>query len=95
MSNTVLSIRVTDEMKEQLELLATTSKRSKAYLAKEAIADYINRNAWKAKALRDAVTKADEGVFISQDAMEDWVNSLGTENELPPPAPDIFPNKTT
>ncbi|NOQ34519.1 MAG: hypothetical protein GQ569_01315 [Methylococcaceae bacterium] len=44
------------------------------------------------KALQTAKEEADKGVFISQDAMESWVNSLGTENELTAPTPDIHPN---
>lgn len=39
-----------------------------------------------------AVKEADEGIFISQAAMNAWVDSWGTDNELAPPKPDIRPN---
>lgn len=94
MSKTVLSVRVPEELKDQLDFLAKATRRSKAFLAEEAIADYIKRNAWKAKELQEALSEADKGVFISQDAMETWVDSLGSEKELSPPKPDIFLKKT-
>jgi predicted transcriptional regulator len=49
MSKTVLSVRVSDDLKDQLDFLAKATRRSKAFLAEEAIAEYIERNAWKAK----------------------------------------------
>ncbi len=94
MSKTVLSVRVPEELKDQLDFLAKATRRSKAFLAEEAIADYIKRNAWKAKELQEALLEADKGVFISHDAMISWVDSLGSEKELSPPKPDIFLNKT-
>ncbi len=94
MSKTVLSVRVPEELKDQLDFLAKATRRSKAFLAEEAIAEYIKRNAWKAKELQKAVTEADKGAFISQGAMETWVDSLGSDEELSPPKADISLNKT-
>ena len=45
----------------------------------------------KVASIRLAVVEADEGVFISQEAMDSWVASWGTNAELPPPEPDIQP----
>ncbi|WP_413992194.1 hypothetical protein ACMDCR_08950 [Labrys okinawensis] len=45
------------------------------------------------EALKIAVAEADKGIFISGEAVEAWVRSWDTENELPPPEPDIFPTK--
>ncbi len=42
-----------------------------------------------------AIAEADKGVFISGKAMHRWIESWGTENELPPPEPDIFPESET
>ena len=33
--------------------------------------------------------EAGEGAFTSQEAMDAWVASWGSESELPPPEPDI------
>jgi predicted transcriptional regulator len=93
MASTVLSVRVPEELKEQLDYLSRSTKRSKAYLATEALTDYVRKNAWRAKELHEAVKEAEKGVFISHEAMLAWVDSLGTDKELPPPEPDIHLRK--
>jgi RHH-type rel operon transcriptional repressor/antitoxin RelB len=89
MASTVLSVRVPEELKEQLEYLSRSTKRSKAYLATEALGDYVKKNAWRAKELHEAMKEADKGVFVSHEAMLAWADSLGTDNEIAPPKPDI------
>jgi predicted transcriptional regulator len=89
MASTVLSVRVPEELKEQLDYLSRSTKRSKAYLAAEALGDYVKKNAWRAKELHEALNEADKGVFISHEAMLAWADSLGTEKEVSPPKPDI------
>jgi predicted transcriptional regulator len=93
MSSTVLSIRIPDALKQQLDYLSRSTKRSKAFLAAEALEDYVKKNAWKARELHEALAQADKGAFISHDAMAAWVDSIGSENELPSPKPDIFAPK--
>jgi len=90
MSTSTLSVRLPGDLKNQLDLLSQSCDRPNSYIATKAIQEYINRNSWKIKALQDAKKEADKGIFISQNAMENWVNSLGTENELPSPKPDII-----
>jgi len=41
------------------------------------------------KAVDAAIAEADKGIFVSQEAVDRWMESWGTENELP--MPDIFP----
>ncbi|MBI1866775.1 MAG: ribbon-helix-helix protein, CopG family [Methylocystis sp.] len=91
MSSTVLSVRVPEELKEQLDYLSRATKRSKAYLAAEALADYVKKNSFKAKELHEALREADKGVFISHTAMLEWVDSLGAGAAIDPPRPDVFP----
>ena len=43
----------------------------------------------KRAAIRAAISEADEGAFISQDAMDAWIASWGSDAELPSPEPDI------
>jgi len=93
MGSSVLSVRVPEELKEQLDYLSTATKRSKAYLAAAALTEYVHRNAWKAKELHDALVEADRGEFISHGAMTAWADSLTTASELPPPEPDVFLNR--
>lgn len=53
-------------------------------------ASFLRRSAAERKLLKERIAEADKGVFISEEAMHRWIESWGTENELPPPEPDVF-----
>ena len=89
MASTVLSVRLPKELKEQLDCLSRASKRSKAYLAMEALGDYVKKNAWRAQELHEAINEANKGIFVSHEAMVAWADQLGTDGEIVPPKPDI------
>ena len=92
MASTPFSVRIDDQVREQLEEICALTDRSKAYITSKAIEEYVARNSWKIQALNRAKEKAEEGEFISHDAIKAWVDSLGTDNELPDPRVDIFKN---
>ena len=94
MSKMMISARVDEKLNKDLEKLAASSRRSKAFLITEALKNYIAHEAWINQKINDDFDAADaSGEWISQEAMEKWVMSLGTPNELPPPEPDIFKEK--
>lgn len=92
-SSTVLSVRVPELLKEQLDYLSRSTKRSKGYLATEALGDYVKKNAWRAKELQAAITEADKGVFISHDAMMAWADARHAGKRPLLPKPDVHPRK--
>lgn len=92
MASTPFSIRIEDEVRDKLEKICTLTERSKAYITSKAIEEYVERNSWKVESLKQAKKEAAKGEFISHESMGDWINSLGTENELPAPDVDIFKN---
>lgn len=51
---------------------------------------FMNMNFSKRNAIELAIKEANKGVFISEEIVNAWVNSWGTEKELP--TPNIFPN---
>ena len=83
-----LSLRIDADLKKNLEREAKREERSASYLAVKAIEVMLRERAEKRAAIRSAVSEADEGDFISQEAMEAWVSSWGKDSELPPPEPD-------
>lgn len=94
MTKTMISARVDHELNEKLEALAVATQRSKAFLITEAIEALVQREAWLEERIAEAVKAADETEeWVSQEAVENWVNSLGSDNPLPPPVPDIFEPK--
>lgn len=94
MTKMMISARVDVELNEKLEALAVSTQRSKAFLITEAIEALVEREAWLEERIAVAIKVADESEeWVSQEAVEKWVESLGTENPLPPPEPDIFEPK--
>jgi RHH-type rel operon transcriptional repressor/antitoxin RelB len=93
MSNAMFTVRLPDDLKAELELLAKATNRSKSYLATKAIADYLQRNAWQIKELQQAAQEADQGEFVSEEAVDAWLDSWGRENELIPPRSDVVIKK--
>lgn len=91
MAAATFSMRMDAKTKLALETEAKRQDRSAAYIANEAIEDFLDKRAYKRESLRSAIDEADKGVFISEEAMDRWIDSWDSENELPPPEPDIFP----
>ena len=65
MSASVLTLRLDDELKERLEKLAQSTRRSKSFLAAEAIREYVELNDWQISEIKKAVKEADRGEFAS------------------------------
>ncbi|MBL8581994.1 MAG: hypothetical protein JNL61_07195 [Rhizobiaceae bacterium] len=53
-------------------------------------ASFLRRSPAERRLLKQRIAEADKGVFISGEAMHRWIESWGTENELPPPKLDVF-----
>ena len=53
-------------------------------------ASFLRRSEAERRLLKERIEEADKGVFISAEAMHRWIESWGTEKELPPPEPDVF-----
>jgi len=88
-NSAVLSVRVPESLKEQLDYLSRTTKRSKGYLAAEALGDYVKKNAWRAQELQAAMVEADKGVFISHEAMLAWADARHARKTLKLPKPEV------
>lgn len=65
MATTVLTLRVSEDTKAKLDQLAQATQRSKAFLAEEAIARYVELESWQIGEIVQAVDEADRGDFAS------------------------------
>ena len=90
MTTTTFTIRLDEELKRQLEDEAAREDRSASALATRAIRRMLEERAARRRLIEAALAEADDGAFISEQAMMCWFDSLGTENELPEPSPDVF-----
>lgn len=83
------SLRLNPELRARLETEAKQADRSASYIVTQAIKHYLDSQAAKHKAIQAAIAQADLGHFISSEAVSEWVDSWGTDNELPKPNIDI------
>lgn len=84
-----MSLKISDETREGLRSLSIARKRPAHALAREAVTRFV-----EAELARDQFTReADEawnnyqetGLHATQAEVSTWLDSLGTQNELPKP----------
>ena len=63
--STTMTIRLEDEVKDRLDVLAEATHRSKSYLAAEAVRVYVESNEWQVSEIKAALREADAGDFAS------------------------------
>ncbi len=77
----MMSMRLPDELTDQLDLLATATGRTKSFLAGQAIRDYIERESWQITEIKQAIGEADSGDFASDDEVNGitakWMRNAG------------------
>jgi len=83
---TTMTVRVPREVSEKLDALARDTKRSRAYLAGEAIAEFVERNSWQVARITAALEDARSGSpGVPHERVEEWMDSWNTDQELPRP----------
>ena len=80
-----LTIRLEQSMKDRLEAVATRTRRSKSFLAAEAIEEFLSVQDWQERRVREALASADRGEGVPHEEVTAWVESWGADNELPTP----------
>lgn len=63
--STTMTIRLEDETRDRLDKLAEATKRSRSFLAAEAVREYVELNEWQVGEIRAALKEADRGEFAS------------------------------
>jgi predicted transcriptional regulator len=86
--STSVTARLTPELSDKLTALARETKRSKSRIASEAIASYVEANEAQVARIMRALAEDEAGEpGVAQDAVLAWVDSWGTDRELPRPRP--------
>mgnify|MGYP001346099572 CR=1 FL=1 len=81
----MLGVRLDEQLESRLSALAAKTKRSKSFLAKEALTRYIEEE--ERKEYENELTLArweeyqETGETVDNDAMMDWLESWGTDQE--------------
>ncbi|MDQ1390686.1 MAG: hypothetical protein QOF56_4140 [Acidobacteriaceae bacterium] len=62
---TTMTIRLESAVKDRLERLSEATRRTKSFLAAEAIREYVETNEWQIQEIRSAIAEANAGDFAS------------------------------
>ncbi len=72
-----LSIRIDSEAKRRLDALSRRSKLSKSFLAAEAIAAYVESEAWQLGEVQAGIAELDSGQEFTHEKISKWLKSWG------------------
>ena len=82
------SVRMPDQLMDKLETIAEKLDRSKGWIIKDAVNQYIERIDRKEKMLvetKQALLEIESGEVVDGDEVKAWVESWGSENEKSAP----------
>ena len=84
--STTMTVRLRKETREQLEELAKSTKRSRSFLAAEAIEEFVRANAWQVELIEKRLARAKAGgPSVPHEEVDRWLASWGSDDELPKP----------
>jgi RHH-type rel operon transcriptional repressor/antitoxin RelB len=72
----VVTARIDSALKTKLEALARSTRRSKAYLAAEAIAAYVELNEWQIGEIEAGIAELDRGEILTEQQAEERYRRL-------------------
>ena len=82
---TTLSVRIDAATKKHLEALAQRARRSKSFLAAEAIAAYVEAERWQLDEIQAGVDELDGGRVVTHQEVSKWLRSWGKKRERKAP----------
>jgi predicted transcriptional regulator len=80
-----LSIRIDAATKQRLDVLSKRARRSKSFLAAEAIAAYVESEEWQLGELSAGIAETESGQEVSHGRVSKWLNSWGKPGETKAP----------
>lgn len=64
-----MSMRLSDELAEQLGMLAEATGRTKTFLAVQAIKNFVEQESWQIAEIKKGLAEADAGDFATDEDM--------------------------
>jgi len=84
-STTILPVRIDAGTKKKLEALAGRARRSKSFLAAEAIAAFVEAEHWQLDEIHAGLRELDEGQAVQHKSVSTWLQSWGGKRERKAP----------
>jgi RHH-type rel operon transcriptional repressor/antitoxin RelB len=82
---TTISVRIDSDTKDQLEALAKRARRSKSFLAAEAIAAYVETETWQLDEIQAGLEELAQGRAVAHGEVSKWLQSWGKKRERKAP----------
>jgi RHH-type transcriptional regulator, rel operon repressor / antitoxin RelB len=82
---TTLSIRIDAETKSQLSALAKRARRSKSFLAAEAISMFVEAERWQLDQIEAGLGELDAGHGVAHQDVSAWLRTWGQRRERKAP----------
>jgi predicted transcriptional regulator len=83
------SVKLDDELKDRIQHLAESRRRSAHWIMREAIAQYVEREEKREAYLRDAKNAWDDfqrtGLHITAEEADEWLTQLAAGHDVEPP----------
>ncbi|HEY6254492.1 MAG TPA: CopG family ribbon-helix-helix protein [Xanthobacteraceae bacterium] len=77
--STTLTVRLDRSVKKRLEAAAARVRRSKSFLAAEAIEEYLAVQEWQIEAIKGGMEAADRGELVPHEQVKAWAKSIATD----------------
>lgn len=81
----VITSHVPRPLADQVDALATRLERSRGWIVKQALAEYVALEGRRNQMTLEALADVDAGHGVDHREVEAWIASLGTDQPLPPP----------
>ena len=81
MNTNTFSVRLDHGTKARLQKLAKSTGRSRAFLAAEAIEQYLDINEWQVAGIIGAIASLERGKGVLHERIKEWVASWETRKE--------------
>lgn len=82
----VLTAHVPIQLAEKVDQFATRLERSRGWIVKQALADWIEKEEEHSHLTKKALADVDAGHIIDHQAVQAWADSLGTDTPLQVPS---------
>ena len=84
-----MTIRLDKKTEAELAKVAAYEKRSKSFLAAEAVQQYLDIKQAQIEGIKQAISSIEINGGIPHSEVKSWVESWGTDSELPMPEPKL------
>lgn len=84
----ITSVRIEDELEQALDAVAQDMRRPKGWIINEALREYIRHREKEKQCWQDTLEALEDirmGRVVDGDKVHAWLESWGTDDELPTP----------